>query len=85
MNVFNWVGGFVFAPGWTSYNKRLQYQEYDILQLLKDRNRLDVTLGEGWCVGPRLIPSTERFLRAGLEITEQLNILLRYRIAVQQP
>ena len=24
------VGNYVLAPGWTAYDKRLQYQEYDI-------------------------------------------------------
>ncbi len=30
------VGDFVLAPGWTSYHKRLQYQEYDVTSLLQD-------------------------------------------------
>ena len=30
------VGDAVFTPGWTSYNKRLQYQVYDITEQLKD-------------------------------------------------
>ncbi|MEI6131664.1 MAG: family 78 glycoside hydrolase catalytic domain [Bacillota bacterium] len=46
------IGDFVLAPGWTSYNKRIQYQKYDITNLLKSNNRLEVTVGEGWCVGP---------------------------------
>ena len=29
------VGDHVFTPGWTSYNKRLQYQTYDVTALLK--------------------------------------------------
>lgn len=31
------VGGFVMAPGWTSYEKRLQYQNYDITKLLQKK------------------------------------------------
>lgn len=42
------VGDFVLAPGWTSYEKRLQYQEYDVAGLLKGANRLEVTVGKGW-------------------------------------
>ena len=29
------VGDQLFTPGWTSYNKRLQYQTYDVTALLK--------------------------------------------------
>src|SRR5690606_9722332 len=32
------VGEDYFTPGWTSYHKRLQYQVYDVLNLLKDGN-----------------------------------------------
>ena len=34
------VGDFVFAPGWTSYDKRLQVQEYDITKMLSKENIL---------------------------------------------
>ena len=46
------VGEYVFAPGWTSYEKRLQYQCYDITDLLKDRNEIRVTVGKGWAISP---------------------------------
>lgn len=46
------VGQYVLAPGWTSYKSRLQYQVYDITQLLKDENRLSVTVGKGWYRSP---------------------------------
>ncbi len=43
------VGKFVLAPGWTSYHKRLQYQEYDVTDLLTDgKNKIEVTVGNGW-------------------------------------
>lgn len=42
------VGDFVLAPGWTTYGKRLQYQEYDITDLLDKENRITVTVGKGW-------------------------------------
>lgn len=47
----NRVGDFILAPGWTSYGKRLQYQEYDVTGLLADNNQLSVTLGKGWYRG----------------------------------
>jgi alpha-L-rhamnosidase len=47
------VGDQVFTPGWTSYNKRLQYQTYDVTPLLKQgKNAVGVTLGNGWYRGP---------------------------------
>ena len=46
------VGQFVMAPGWTSYHKRLQYQEYDITDLLATgQNEIEVTVGKGWYHG----------------------------------
>jgi alpha-L-rhamnosidase len=41
-----------FTPGWTSYHKRLQYQVYDVLNLLKQGNNVAfITLGDGWFRG----------------------------------
>jgi len=41
-----------FAPGWTSYNKHLQYQVYDVTAFLKKgSNAIGVTLGDGWYKG----------------------------------
>ncbi|KAA9035645.1 Bacterial alpha-L-rhamnosidase [Ginsengibacter hankyongi] len=46
------VGDAYFTPGWTSYNKRLQYQAYDVTNLLKKgSNAIGVTLGSGWYRG----------------------------------
>ncbi len=54
------VGDEVLAPGWTSYDKRLQYQTYDITSLLKrGPNALGVMLGDGWHRG-RLAWDTRR-------------------------
>ncbi len=41
------VGKFIFAPGWTSYGKRIQFQEYDVTHLLEEVNTLDIALGNG--------------------------------------
>lgn len=42
------VGDFVLAPGWTTYEKRLQYQQYDVTDMLCAENELYVTVGKGW-------------------------------------
>ncbi|GET28019.1 glycoside hydrolase family 78 protein [Prolixibacter sp. SD074] len=41
----------LFAPGWTSYNKRLQYQTYDVTSLLEKKNAMGTILGDGWYRG----------------------------------
>ena len=46
------VGEYVLAPGWTSYEKRHQYQAYDVTALLAEENRLEVTVGKGWYRSP---------------------------------
>ncbi len=46
------VGDYILAPGWTSYYKRLQYQEYDVTNLLTEENRLTVLVGKGWYRSP---------------------------------
>lgn len=45
------VGNFVLAPGFTSYNKRHLYQEYDITDMVKKDNEIIVSVGEGWYRG----------------------------------
>ncbi len=45
------VSDYVLAPGWTAYGKRLQYQQYDITQILKEENEIAVTVGKGWYRG----------------------------------
>jgi alpha-L-rhamnosidase len=42
------IGDFIMAPGWTTYNKRLQYQEFDVTQNLEETNQLLITVGKGW-------------------------------------
>jgi alpha-L-rhamnosidase len=40
------------APGWTDYHTRVQYQAYDVTQLLQSgQNVLGVRLGDGWYAG----------------------------------
>lgn len=43
------IGEYWLTPGWTSYNKRLQYQAYDVTGLLQNnKNAIGVMLGNGW-------------------------------------
>ncbi|MGF9846626.1 family 78 glycoside hydrolase catalytic domain [Priestia megaterium] len=48
----NRVGDFYLTPGWTNYNDRIQYQVYDVKEMLENQeNVLSVTLGKGWYLG----------------------------------
>ncbi len=46
------IGNAYLTPGWTSYHKRLQYQTYDVTNLIKNgNNAIGVMLGNGWYRG----------------------------------
>ncbi len=45
------VSDDLFTPGWTSYNKRLQYQTYDVTGMLKEKNAIGAIVGDGWYRG----------------------------------
>lgn len=46
------VGDHLLAPGWTSYNHRLNYQTHAVQSLLvKGDNTITVEVGEGWYAG----------------------------------
>ena len=46
------IGNFCLAPGYTDYRKRVQYQTYDVKDLLrKGKNVLTAQLGDGWYRG----------------------------------
>lgn len=46
------VGDQYLSPGWTSYKTRLQYQTYDVSNLLQQgKNAIGVSVGNGWYRG----------------------------------
>lgn len=45
------IGEDFFAPGFTSYKSHLQYQVYDVTDMLKDTNELICIVAGGWAVG----------------------------------
>jgi alpha-L-rhamnosidase len=48
----NKVGDAYLTPGWTSYNKRLQYQVYDVTNMLASGdNAIGAMVGNGWYRG----------------------------------
>jgi alpha-L-rhamnosidase len=69
------VGDAYFTPGWTSYNKRLQYQVYDVANLLQDgANAVGVTLGNGWYRGNLAWGGTKDIYGKDLGLLFQLEI-----------
>lgn len=46
------VGEALLTPGWTDYSRRIQYQTYDVTELLQSgTNAFGAILGDGWGVG----------------------------------
>lgn len=46
------VGEDFLTPGWTSYNKRILYQTYDVTEMLKTgNNAIGAVIGSGWYKG----------------------------------
>ena len=46
------VGDAVMAPGWTDYHQRVEYQSYDVTDLVvAGANTIGALLGEGWYSG----------------------------------
>jgi alpha-L-rhamnosidase len=65
----------LFTPGWTSYRHRLQYQTYDVTNLLTPGpNALGVILGDGWLRGHL------GFVVARNTYGDRLGLLLRLEI-----
>lgn len=45
------IEDFILAPGMTDYRKRIQYQTYDVTDLLAKENRVELRLADGWYRG----------------------------------
>jgi alpha-L-rhamnosidase len=70
------VGDDYLTPGWTSYNKRLQYQTYDVSPLLKNgANAVGVTLGSGWYRTQLAWSNNKNIYGKDLALLFQLNIV----------
>ena len=54
------VGKDLLTPGWTCYDDRIAYQEYDISDLVQaGGNRIDIWLGDGWYRSPIMWRDTQ--------------------------
>ncbi|PWG80819.1 family 78 glycoside hydrolase catalytic domain [Pararcticibacter amylolyticus] len=72
----NRVGDDYFTPGFTAYQKRLQYQNYDVTHLLRQKdNHLTVTLASGWYRGQIDWMGNKNFFGSTLALLCQLEVV----------
>ena len=72
------VGDALLTPGWTSYDKRLQYQAYDVTHLIRSgKNAIGVMLGSGWYRGYIGFQSQKDFY--GKDISLLFQMVIRYK------
>jgi alpha-L-rhamnosidase len=69
------VGNDLFTPGWTSYNKRIQYQAYDVAAMLKAKNAIGAALGDGWFRGNIGWQNQRNYYGEKLALIAQLHIV----------
>ncbi len=70
------IGDQVFTPGWTSYHNRLQYQTYDITDMLKSgTNCVGVILGDGWYRGKLMWKKNRNFYGDKTALIAQIEII----------
>jgi alpha-L-rhamnosidase len=69
------VGDQMFTPGYTAYDKRLQYQVYDITTLLRQgENAIGAILGDGWYRGKVYVNADRNVYGERLGLLAQLHI-----------
>ncbi|MGH2649054.1 MAG: family 78 glycoside hydrolase catalytic domain, partial [Ginsengibacter sp.] len=69
------IGDAYLTPGWTSYNNRLQYQAYDVTNMLKQgNNAIAVTLGSGWYRGSLAWAANKNIYGKDIALLFQINI-----------
>ena len=79
------VGEYCLTPGWTSYNKRLQYQTYDVTSLLqKGTNALGGMVGAGWYKGHLAGWTDDNKEKYGKRTALMLELHLRYADGTEQ-
>ena len=77
------VGDAYLTPGWTTYNKRLQYQAYDVTrQIRPGKNAIGVMLGSGWYRGYIGFSGQHNFYGKDLALLAQL--VIRYKDGHEQ-
>jgi alpha-L-rhamnosidase len=71
----NKVGDAYLTPGWTSYNKRLQYQVYDVTNMIaRGDNAIGAMVGNGWYRGYLAWDDNKNIYGKKLGLLAQLSI-----------
>ena len=71
------VSGDLLSPGWTSYGTRVQYQTWDVTDLLTEgENVVSATLADGWYRGYLVYPNNRNVFGQRLALMLQMNIRL---------
>lgn len=69
------VGDVYLTPGWTSYHNRLQFQTFDVTNMLqKGNNAIGATLGSGWYRGIIGFERNVNFYGKDIALLMQINI-----------
>ena len=69
------IEDFILAPGMTDYRKRIQYQTYNVTDLLKKDNTVELRLADGWfrgssaAYGATCVYGVQTSVMAQLEVT----------------
>jgi len=72
------IGDEVLSPGWTSYNNRLQYQQFDVTSLLQNGpNAIGAAVGNGWYKGYIGFSGQHDFYGKELALWLQLDIVYK--------
>ena len=72
------IGDAYLTPGWTSYNKHLQYQAYDVTEMVRQgKNAVGVTLANGWYRGYIAFEGHKNVF--GKDISLLLQLVIRYK------
>jgi len=70
------IGDAFLTPGWTSYNKRLEYQTFDVTNLIASgKNAIGVMLGNGWYRGYLAWGDNKNIYGKDLSLLFQLDIM----------
>lgn len=71
------VSGDLLSPGWTSYGARVQYQTWDVTDLLRPgENVVSATLADGWYRGYLVSSSNRNVFGQRLALMMQMHIRL---------
>ena len=70
------VSGDLLSPGWTSYATRVQYQTWDVTELLREgENVISATLADGWYRGYLVSETNRNVFGQRLALICQMHIL----------